>query len=150
MEHAHPDRLSQRHLQGEAHGQDQRAGALDDKCARQHQLKKPQHAVQLVEGHGLLQDQPLPQADLFPEHEEHHRNQRHVSQAASLDQKQQHYLAEGRPLGIGVHQGQPGHAHRGGGGEQGGQEAAALPVRGGRRQDHEDRAHCDDRQEERH
>ncbi|GAA2888885.1 hypothetical protein GCM10020220_093870 [Nonomuraea rubra] len=102
----------------EPYGEDCGDGHLADQAERHHFA---QHVTQVGRDHGLglqLGGQPGPQADPAGDDDQDERGQRHDAQPTDLDEQDDHYLTEHRPVRLGVDHDQAGHADCGGGGEQ--------------------------------
>ena len=104
MKHPQPQGLPNGIQQREPDGQNHSADPLHQKRPCQHQPHQLHNAFQLTQCHGLLDHQPLPDADSPPKQEVEHRHKRHIAKAANLDQPQQHRLPKHRPLAVGIHQ----------------------------------------------
>ena len=127
MEHAEPDRLSHRIiLQKNGKGQ-HCADAFNAECHHQHHFQQPQDSLKAGLVEGLLNQCPLPDADLLAGHQDNAHAQRRDTHAAHLDQQQQHRLSETGKHGVALDRGKPGDADAAGRREQGVHKGKGLP-----------------------
>ena len=92
--------------------------ALQQQSAFYDQLCQPDNTGQLQRIDTLLQQLPLPQADLSPDIDRKEHTNGHKAQTACLNQQQDHHLPEQTPVPIRIHHHQSCHAGGTGGRKQ--------------------------------
>ena len=147
MEHAPAEGGGKAIFGPEPAGEDQCADGLHADAANEHHPLEPDHAVHLVQRQGLGHNHSLTKPHLPPKQKDHQRGGGHEAQAANLNQAEQYHLAEAAPLGIAVEGGKPGDTGGGGGGKQGVQKGAGLPVSGCGGKHQQQRTQADDGKE---
>ena len=133
-----------------AQREERRAGKLQQAGADQRVLHHPYHAGQVVHPQGGGDGKPLGKADAPVQRQKNQGDHAHETQAAQLDQAQDHHLAEGAPVEPRVLNDEARDAGGGGGGEQAVQPGGEFPALGGDRQAQQQRtqeydkgkAHC--------
>ena len=128
MEDAVPDGLAEGIVVAEPEppGQDDRGDHLEGHREQPDPQQQPAHVAQ-PDGVGfVLRDEAAGQAQPPGGEQPEQRGQRHDAEAADLHQHQQHDVAEGRPVGGRVHNGQTGDARGRDRREQRGEEGRAL------------------------
>ena len=118
MKHAVKQPFAPAQQRHKTKGQQKGAQPLAQQRPLQHQTHQPDDAADPVAVHTLLQDAPLPQADLAPQEKGKQGGNGHEPQAADLNEDQDHHLSEPAPLGVCVHRHQARHAGRTGGCKQ--------------------------------
>ena len=144
VEHRPPQPAGQAEVGHQPERHEHRPRPLQQEGAHQGVAHHPHHPVHAVQVEGGHHDKPLGQADAPVKGKGDEAHHRHEAQPPQLDHCQDHHLPKQRPLRPGVHQDQPGDAAGGGGGEQSGKKAGALPVPGGDGQGEQQGAHQND------
>jgi len=144
MEDGVPGAQSRTVFRNEADAQQHGAGALEDRGADQNALHHADDAAELAGAHGFRQHGTLMQADALADQEGEAQRKGHEAQAAALDQKQDHELAEERELRPDIIDDQAGDAGGAGGRKQGIQKRRGHSRAAGDRETQQDTAQQND------
>ena len=130
VEDAPPQRPVKGNQEAEANGENQRAGAFNNRRTHQHVGHQLDNAAELIHAQALRHEHPLLDADFPVGQQEEHRSDGHKAQAAHLNEQQNHHLSKTAPVGIGIKKRQSRHAGGRGGGKDRREIACPRPGAG--------------------
>ena len=107
-------------------------------------LLQPYHALHIVQAHGLGQEHPLLEAQLFVERKCKNGGNGHKTQATNLNQGQNHNLSKSAPLDKGIYQNETSHTRGRSGSKERSEKTAGLPTAGSHRKRQQKRTRQND------